>query len=155
MWRLRSEIAGIMRMPVSRRRFLKGAALGTTLAALPAGARLVLADTASGKEPLLFVLLRGGTDGLNLVAPADDKNLIAARNAALIPSSGLRLAGGLTAQDWRLHASAPELNALYQSKQLALVHAAGIPFASRSHFEMQQLAESGAVDITTTSTLGG
>jgi uncharacterized protein (DUF1501 family) len=38
---------------------------------------------------------------------------------------------------------------------LALVHAAGIPFASRSHFEMQQLAESGAVDITTTSTLGG
>jgi len=141
-------------MPTTRRTFLKGAALASAFAALPPGARLVLAGTAA-KEPLLFVLLRGGTDGLNLIAPVDDTNLIAARPAALIPSSGFGLAGGLTKQNWRLHPSAPELNALYQAGQLAIVHAAGIPFASRSHFEMQQLAEAGAVDLTTTTTLGG
>jgi uncharacterized protein (DUF1501 family) len=143
-----------MDMMATRRHFLKGAALGAAFAALPPGARLVMGAT-SAKEPLLFVLLRGGTDGLNLIAPADDKNLIAARSATLIPSSGFQLAGGLTAQDWRLHPSAPELNSLYQARQLAIVHAAGIPFASRSHFEMQQLAEAGAVDLTTTTTLGG
>jgi uncharacterized protein (DUF1501 family) len=142
-----------MLMPITRRSFIKGAALGTAFAALPPGARLVMG--ASAKESLLFVLLRGGTDGLNLVAPVDDTDLNAARSKALIPSSGFKLAGGLTSQDWRLHPSAPELNALYQSGQLALVHAAGIPFGSRSHFEMQQLAEAGAVDITTTPTLGG
>src|ERR1700682_1024271 len=141
-------------MPVTRRSFLKGAALGSVFTALPPGARLVLANTAA-KEPLLFVLLRGGTDGLNLIAPIDDANLVAARPATLLPSSGFSLAGGLTKQDWRLHPSAPGLNALYQARQLAIVHAAGIPFASRSHFEMQQLAEAGAVDLTTTTALGG
>ncbi len=140
-------------MPLNRRNLVKGAALGTVFAALPLGSRIVLANTA--KEPLLFVLLRGGTDGLNLVAPVDDQNLVAARNSALIPGSGFRLSGGLTNQDWRLHPSAPELYALYQSRQLALIHATGIPFASRSHFEMQQLAEAGSVDIATTPTLGG
>ncbi len=128
--------------------------MGSAVAALPPGARLVLANT-SVREPLLFVLLRGGTDGLNLIAPVDDANLVSARAAALIPSTGFKLAGGLTKQDWRLHPSAPELDALYQAGQLAIVHAAGIPFASRSHFEMQRLAEAGAVDLTTTTTLGG
>ena len=75
-------------MPLNRRNFVKGAALGTVLAALPFGSRIVLANTA--KEPLLFVLLRGGTDGLKLVAPVDDQNLVAARNSALIPGSGFR-----------------------------------------------------------------
>jgi uncharacterized protein (DUF1501 family) len=141
-------------MLASRRHVLQAASLGAAFAALPPGARLVMGATPT-KEPLLFVLLRGGTDGLNLIAPVDDKDLVAARNAKLIPSSGFQLAGGLTKQDWRLHPSAPELNALYQSRHLAIVHAAGIPAASRSHFEMQQLAETGAVDITSTSSLGG
>jgi uncharacterized protein (DUF1501 family) len=141
-------------MSVTRRNFIKGAALGSVFAALPPGARLVLANTAA-KEPLLFVLLRGGTDGLNLIAPIDDTNLVAARPTTLLPSGGFSLVGGLTKQDWRLHPSAPELNALYQARQLAIVHAAGIPFASRSHFEMQQLAEAGAIDLTTTTAVGG
>lgn len=82
----------------TRRHFLQAASLGAAFAALPPGARLVMGATAT-KEPLLFVLLRGGTDGLNLIAPVDDKDLVAARSAKLIPSSGFQLAGGLTSQD--------------------------------------------------------
>jgi uncharacterized protein (DUF1501 family) len=137
-----------------RRAFLSGA-FGALTAALPPGARLAFAANNVQREPLLFVILRGGMDGLNLVAPTDDAALRAARNVALIPTTGFQLANGLTKQDWRLHPSAPELAALYASGHLAIVHAAGSPFASRSHFEMQQLLETGTIDLTQIGPLGG
>ncbi|HEV2678272.1 MAG TPA: DUF1501 domain-containing protein [Aliidongia sp.] len=142
-------------MGLVRRDFLRGAALGTLLAGLPSGARIALGATTGTKDALLFVILRGGMDGLNLVAPVDDANLNAARPKTLIPATGFSLANGLTRQDWRLHPSAPELQALYQAGHLALVPASGTPAASRSHFEMQQLAECGVTDLSATSQFGG
>ena len=142
-----------MTLQPSRRAFMSGA-MGTILAGLPQGSNLVFAASAQ-KEPILFVMLRGGMDGLNVVAPADDANLHAARAVGIIPTTGFSLANGLTNQDWRLHPSAPELNALYNSGQLAFVHAAGAPFPSRSHFEMQQLVESGTLDLTQIAPMGG
>jgi uncharacterized protein (DUF1501 family) len=137
-------------MPISRRNILKSAAVGGMLAGLPAGLRLSFA--ASGApHVIVFVLLRGAMDGLNLVAPSDDADLIAARPAGLrLLSSGtspaLPLANGPSANDWRLHPSAPELKELYDSKHLAFVHASGIPADSRSHFEMQSMLEHGVAD---------
>ncbi|GGF24267.1 hypothetical protein GCM10011611_32880 [Aliidongia dinghuensis] len=142
-------------MGMVRRDFLRGAALGTLLAALPPGARIALGATTGTKDALLFVILRGGMDGLNLLAPVDDANLNAARPKTLLPATGFPLANGLTKQDWRLHPSAPELQALYQAGHLALVPASGTPAASRSHFEMQQLAECGVTDLNITSQFGG
>lgn len=144
-----------MGVQFGRREFLSGA-MGSLLAGLPFGSRLVFASPASvPKEPILFVMLRGGMDGLNLLAPVDDTNLRAARGTAIFPATGLQIANGLTGQDWRLNSSAPEMNALYQAGNLAFVHAAGIPYGSRSHFEMQQLTESGLVDLTKIQSLGG
>ena len=66
-------------MGIVRREFLRNAALGSLLAGLPAGARIALGATSTTKDALLFVILRGGMDGLNLLAPVDDTNLNAAR----------------------------------------------------------------------------
>ena len=140
-----------MSILVSRRNLLHGAALGGLVANLPPGLRLSFAGTSSSANLVVFVLLRGGMDGLNLVAPSDDSDLIAARPADLrLLASGsgaaLPLANGPTANDWRLHPSAPELKALYDSRHLAFVHAAGVPANSRSHFEMQGMIEHGVAD---------
>jgi uncharacterized protein (DUF1501 family) len=137
-------------MPVSRRNILKSAALGGMLAGLPPGVRLSFA-AGSAPHVIVFVLLRGAMDGLNLVAPSDDADLIAARPAGLRllstgASAALPLANGPSANDWRLHPSAPELKALYDSGHLAFIHASGIPADSRSHFEMQSMLEHGVAD---------
>ena len=137
-------------MDLSRRSLLKGAALGGVAAVLPPGVRLAFA-AGGASHIVVFALMRGGMDGLNLVAPADDPNLIAARPATLRLTSsgagaGLPLANGPSRNDWRLHPSAPELKALYDAGQLAFVHASGIPANSRSHFEMQAFLEHGVAD---------
>ncbi len=117
---------------------------------MPAGLKMAF-GAQSGAPVLVSVLLRGAMDGLNLVAPSDDADLHAARPATLYPNNsgttpGFALANGPSANDWRLHANAPGLNALYQAKQLAFIHAAGIPADSRSHFQMQAFAEHGVAD---------
>jgi uncharacterized protein (DUF1501 family) len=150
-------------MITSRRSLLRGAALGGLLAGLPRGLRLGFAGTAQAatqSQVLIFCLLRGGMDGLNLVGPADDPNLNAARPATLVlqatgADAGFPLANGPSSNDWRLHPSAPELDALYTAGNLAFVHATGIPDASRSHFQMQALAEAGVADPTLISSAGG
>jgi uncharacterized protein (DUF1501 family) len=143
-------------MPVSRRSLLRGASLTTMLASLPPGLCLSFAgsaNAASAGHVIIFCLLRGGLDGLNLVAPADDGNLIAARPSDLLlstsgSSQAFRLNNGPTQNDWRLHPSAVELKALYDAGSLAFVHATGVPANSRSHFEMQGLVERGVADPT-------
>jgi uncharacterized protein (DUF1501 family) len=139
-------------MQFSRRELIRNGALGSLLAALPAGIRLSFAaTTASTSNVVIFLFKRGGMDGLNLVAPSDDANLIQARPAGLrLLSTGtgaaLPLANGLGQNDWRLHPSAPELKALYDAGHLAFIPASGNPAASRSHFQMQSLVEHGIAD---------
>jgi uncharacterized protein (DUF1501 family) len=137
-------------MLISRRSLFKNASLGALVAASPAGLKMAF-GAASAAPTLLFLMLRGGMDGLNLVAPGDDKDLAAARPNTLYPNGaatipGLPLAHGPTANDWRLHAAAPDLKKLYDAGQLAFIHAAGVPAASRSHFQMQAFIEHGVID---------
>ncbi|MDR3515092.1 MAG: DUF1501 domain-containing protein [Azospirillaceae bacterium] len=141
-------------MMVSRRTLLQGGMLGGAAALTPAGVRMAFAATgASTANMIVFVLLRGGMDGLYMVAPSDDADLIAARPASLrLLASGttpaLPLAHGPSSNDWRLHPAAPEFKALYDAGHLAFVHAAGIPADSRSHFQMQAMLEHGVADPT-------
>jgi len=137
-------------MMLSRRSLVKSALLSGAGTVMPAGLKMAF-GAATGAPVLVFVLLRGGMDGLNLLAPSDDSDLHAARPATLYPNNGgttpgFALANGPSSNDWRLHADAPGLNALYQAKQLAFIHAAGIPADSRSHFQMQAFLEHGVVD---------
>ncbi|MEO0826564.1 MAG: DUF1501 domain-containing protein [Cyanobacteria bacterium J06639_16] len=99
-------------------------------------------------ELLVIVFLRGGCDGLNLVAPVDDPHYIAARPANLRvhdrgAEAGLPLSNPPADLDFRLHSAAPELKELYDNGSLAIVHACGLTHGTRSHFEAQALMELG------------
>ncbi|MGL5829584.1 MAG: DUF1501 domain-containing protein, partial [Angustibacter sp.] len=74
--------------------------------------------------------LRGGMDGLSLVPPVADPDYIAARpNIGVTSRAGLKLD-----ETFALHPALSPLMPLWSSKQLAIVHATGMPNPDRSHF---------------------
>ena len=100
-------------------------------------------------EPILVVVfLRGGADGLGLVCPSSDENLIAARPADLrVPRKGDG-AGRVIAQqvadvDFRFHARLAAFADLYDAGDLSLIHASGLTEATRSHFDAEARIERG------------
>jgi len=138
-------------MPLSRRNFLVGCS--ATIAALAGGRVGGLAFAAEGlpaqRDILVVVSLRGGCDGLNLIAPVDDPAYVAARSAELRLAergeyAGLRLKNALPGFDFRLHPAAAALKEIYDSGDLALVHACGLTDGTRSHFEAMEYMELGA-----------
>jgi len=120
-------------MKISRRDFLKGSA--TTL--FLAGFNLPALATTSKKKNLVVIMLRGGMDGLCAVPVIGDKNFEKRRKSILIENA-IKLNS-----DFALH---PKLNAFHQcwkENTGSIVHATSIPYTQRSHFEGQNLMESG------------
>jgi len=137
-------------MAINRRNFIKG--LGSTLAlsALPSVQSFAFdpfKTTAPNEEIFVFVFLRGGCDALNLVAPMGDRFYDNARPAALkVPESGkFQLKNGLGRQEFNIHPKAAALKELYDSGDLAIVHATGLSNGTRSHFEAMNMIERGLV----------
>jgi uncharacterized protein (DUF1501 family) len=101
-------------------------------------------------EPLLVVVfLRGGADGLSLVCPTSDEDLIAARPEDLRVTRRGDSAGHAIAQDiadveFRFHPNAGALSELYDAGDLSLVHASGLIDATRSHFDAEARIERAA-----------
>lgn len=149
-------------MSTTRREFLVGCS--TAIAAL-AGARLTSAgfsrrDGSGGQGVLIVLSLRGGIDGLHLLAPANDPDYIAARPASLRVTdsgefAGIPVSEGPAGLDFRLHAKAAPLAELYKSGQLAFVHACGLKNGTRSHFEAMDLMERGVSETRQKSLASG
>ena len=121
-----------------RRHFLAAAA------ALAAPMQLTLAQTESRRTNddarFVFVLLRGGLDGLAAVPAVGDPDFESARGAlGRYESAPLPL--GYTA--FALHPALASLHAMYERKELIALHAVGLPYRERSHFDAQQVLESG------------
>jgi uncharacterized protein (DUF1501 family) len=98
---------------------------------------------AEGRDPrLLVVVLRGGLDGLGMVAPVGDPGWVKLRG-----EKGLALDGKPPALPldsfFALNPAMPNLNRLYQAKQATIVHATATPYRERSHFDGQDVLESG------------
>lgn len=121
---------------MTRRQLLQAAAA----ASLGASASLCLAGSGHAASPrLALVILRGGMDGLSAVPVPGDPAFAAARGAlADFGAPALALDG-----PFALHPALARLHALYHAKSAAIVHATGLPYKERSHFEAQQLLESG------------
>lgn len=105
------------------------------------------ADLASN-EIFVLVFLRGGADGLQLVAPVNDRHYFADREQQLRVTEqgenmGLMLKNSLGTVDFRLHPEAAPLKELYDANQLAIVHACGLKNGTRSHFDAQDMIEKG------------
>jgi uncharacterized protein (DUF1501 family) len=129
-------------MRPTRRGFLSTAGLG--LAALVARKHLVaFGAPGGGRKTVVVVVQRGAVDGLAMIPPHGDPLLAAAR-PTLAAAKPADLDGY-----WGLHAGLATLVPHYQAKRLAIVPAVGLPGASRSHFEAQDLLEQGGVVAAT------
>lgn len=105
------------------------------------------------QDILVVVFLRGGMDGLSLVMPIAGPDR--AQYEAKRPDIGVAVgSGGALALDglFGLHPSATHLHELFQSKHLAIVHAAGLTSDTRSHFDAMQFMELGTPGQKTATT---
>ncbi|MEK8052165.1 DUF1501 domain-containing protein [Ideonella sp. DXS22W] len=124
------------------RRRLMGAALGAGL--LPAARLSVAGQAGAGAPRLALVILRGGLDGLAAVPVPGDPAFANARGALAAPPATAATGAPLRLDDtFALHPALGRLHALYQQGDAAVLHAVGLPYQERSHFDAQQLLESG------------
>src|SRR5215470_6361764 len=98
---------------------------------------------AEGRDPrFLVVVLRGALDGLATVAPVGDPQWVKLRG-----DRGLKLDGANPALPldsfFALNPAMPNLHRLYGAGQAAIVHATATPYRERSHFDGQDVLESG------------
>jgi uncharacterized protein (DUF1501 family) len=124
---------------LSRRHALAGAAgLGLSLAFL---ARPVFAASEAdlAKRKLIVVICRGGMDGLSVAPPVGDPDYAGLRRGLAIGDQALRLDG-----DFALHPSLASVHALARAGQARIAPAVATPDRARSHFEAQDVLESGA-----------
>src|ERR1700753_2569796 len=122
----------------SRRSLLLGGASFAAWAYVPKFAR-----AADGRDPrLIVVILRGALDGLATVAPIGDPDYAGLHGSVALASSGAHPAFMLDSF-FGLHPSMPEFARMYQAKQAAVIHAVSTPYRDRSHFDGQDVLESG------------
>ncbi len=98
---------------------------------------------------LVILFLRGGMDGLHLICPAGDPDMIAARPEDLRvarrgDAAGYVLDNPAADVDFRFHPAAGGLAELYRAGELAVVHASGLTDGTRSHFEAEDRMERAA-----------
>ncbi|WP_206072584.1 DUF1501 domain-containing protein [Magnetospirillum sp. ME-1] len=121
-------------MHLSRRAFLgASAAFGFIPGALAAQ---------SGDRRLVVVVLRGGMDGLHAVPPLGDPAYASARGGLALDSGSGAVRLDST---FALHPALAPLQPLWQARELAVVHAVASPYRERSHFDGQDVLESGAI----------
>jgi uncharacterized protein (DUF1501 family) len=129
----------------SRRSFLRGCGLTLTgfgVSSLFPGAFMRHAMAAgTGDERLIFIFLRGGNDGINSVIPHGDPqyNLTTRKSLYIPPAEAVDLNGFAS-----LHPAMAGLTDAYNAGDLAVIHRAGYPSSSQSHFIGQRIWENGS-----------
>ena len=128
---------------IDRRTLLRGlGALGCSAAAHPWMTTVTLAEAAGGAplgdNRLVVIILRGAMDGLDVVRPLGEAGLASYR-PTLSKLESLELDGF-----FGMHAGLSGLHPLWQSGELAFVHATSTPYRhKRSHFDGQDLLKAG------------
>lgn len=143
---------------VTRRAFLKGSTICLTALGglrLSLGMRKARASWLADRF-VVYVFLRGGMDGLSLVAPVSgpDRDPYVAKRPTLYMRTTGDTAGLPLSGDFGLNYAATGLHDLYQQGKLAVVHGIGFPVdqISRSHFDAQDYCDLGTPGNTRTAT---
>jgi uncharacterized protein (DUF1501 family) len=98
---------------------------------------------AEGRDPrLLVIVLRGALDGLGAVAPVGDPDWIGLRGERALILDGKPPALALDSF-FALNPAMPNLYRLYKAGAASIVHATATPYRERSHFDGQDVLESG------------
>jgi uncharacterized protein (DUF1501 family) len=125
-----------------RRRLVRAALGAAALGPVGPLATLSFAGSRGGDAAghrFVFVILRGGLDGLYAVPPVGDPDFAAARGAlAQYATAPLPLDA-----NFALHPNLVQLHTMYGRGELAVVQAVGLPYRERSHFDAQNVLESG------------
>jgi uncharacterized protein (DUF1501 family) len=95
--------------------------------------------SANSDRRFIFIIQRGAADGLNTVIPYADPAYAKLRGALAIDLSQATKLDGMFA----LHPALAETAKLYANKQALFVHAVASPYRSRSHFDGQNMLETG------------
>jgi uncharacterized protein (DUF1501 family) len=128
---------------LSRRQLMQGGA-----ASLALWGFVPKAAAAGTRDPrLLTVILRGGLDGLSMIAPVGDPDYERIRQKLALTREGA--AAGLPLDNmFVLNPAMPYLHGLYQKREALAVHAVSTPYRGRSHFDGQDMLESGLPGVT-------
>jgi len=108
-----------------------------------AWAHLPKLGRAEGRDPrFLTIILRGALDGLATVAPVGDPDWLALRGDDALTLDGKTPA--LKLDDFfALNPAMPNLHGMFAAKEAIIIHASATPYRDRSHFDGQDLLESG------------
>ena len=138
-------------MSITRRVFLRNSALTVVgTAAVPgfltrAAFGAVESNSLVNKR-LVVIFQRGAADGLNIVVPHGEAQYYAMRPSINIPRKSVIDLNGF----FGLHPSLSAFQPLWQQGHLAIVHAAGSPDTTRSHFDAQDFMETGTPGVKAT-----
>ena len=140
---------------MDRRYFLKTSGIGLASFGVMAAAPEFLHQFASaqtknafGKRKILVTIFqRGAVDGLNMIVPHGDSEYYNLRRSIAVPQPGKTDGAIDLDRHFGLHPSMRPLEAFWRSKQLSVIHAAGSPDNTRSHFDAQDYMESGTPGV--------
>ena len=136
-------------MSITRRIFLRDSALAVVgTAAIPSFLTRAAFGAAAGarNKRLVVIFQRGAADGLNIVVPHGEQGYYAMRPSINIPRNSVIDLDGF----FGLHPAMSPLQALWDQRHLAIVHAVGSPDPTRSHFDAQDFMESGTPGLKAT-----
>ena len=135
-------------LALTRRAALAGVGLTVELVA---GRAFAAVDHQLAKRKLVVVICRGGLDGLSLSPPVGDPDYAGLRGAIAIPPFGAD-GGALRLDDiFGLHPALTKVHALALAGEARIAPAIATPDRERSHFEAQDVLESGATRVYSTS----
>ena len=121
----------------TRRELLLGSGALFAWAHIPKIAR------AEGRDPrLLVIVLRGALDGLAAVAPVGDPDWVGLRGDKALTLDGKTPALALDSF-FALNPAMPNVHRLYKANEATFIHAVATPYRERSHFDGQDVLESG------------
>ena len=134
----------------TRRVFLRNSALaviGTaTVPSFLRRAAFAATDADARNKRLVVLFQRGAADGLNIVVPHGESQYYSLRPSINIPKKAVLDLDGF----FGLHPSLAPFQPLWQQRHLAIVHAAGSPDSTRSHFDAQDFMETGTPGVKIT-----
>jgi uncharacterized protein (DUF1501 family) len=135
---------------ITRRVFLRNSALAAVgTAAVPSfltRAAFGAIDAGTRNKRLVVIFQRGAADGLNIVVPHAEPQYYAMRPSINIPRKSVLDLDGR----FGLHPALSAFQPLWRQGHLAIVHAAGSPDTTRSHFDAQDFMESGTPGVKAT-----
>ena len=125
---------------MKRRDFLTAGALAAGGALLTSG--LSCANTTThGKSRFVFVILRGALDGLAAVPPYGDRDYPSLRRDLAMSADSVLPLNDI----FGLHPSLTFMKESFSARELIVFHAIASPYRERSHFDGQDVLESGYI----------